>query len=174
MKQWFILHVYVGYENKVKEFILSEAKNRNLEEGVEEILIPVKTVPKVGRGKKIKVEKKIYPGYILILMEDDEEIIKLISNNVPGVMPFSGYGRKPYPVDEEEVSHILGLEKDKEKVEEVPFIKGDSVRIVDGPFTDFTGTVEEIYQERDRLKVMVTVFGRSTPVELSYFQVEPM
>ena len=173
MKQWFILHVYVGYENKVKEFILRETKMRNLEEAVEEIFIPVKIVPRIGKGKRIKVEKKIYPGYILLQMEPDEEVIKLISN-VPGVMPFSGFGRKPYPVEEEEVSHILGLQKDKEKIEEVPFSKGDSVRIVDGPFVDFAGIIEEIYQERDRLKVMVTVFGRSTPVELSYFQVEPM
>ncbi|MCK4595432.1 transcription termination/antitermination factor NusG [candidate division WOR-3 bacterium] len=173
MKQWFILHVYVGYENKVKEFILRETKMRNLKEAVEEIFIPVKTVPRIGKGKRIKVEKKIYPGYILLQMEPDEEVIKLISN-IPGVMPFSGFGRKPYPVEEEEVSHILGLQKDKEKIEEVPFSKGDSVRIVDGPFADFAGIIEEIYQERDRLKVMVTVFGRSTPVELSYFQVEPM
>ena len=173
MKQWFILHVYVGYENKVKEFILRETKMRNLQEAVEEIFIPVKTVPRIGKGKRIKVEKKIYPGYILLQMEPDEEVIKLISN-IPGVMPFSGFGRKPYPVEEEEVSHILGLQKDKEKIEEVPFSKGDSVRIVDGPFADFAGIIEEIYQERDRLKVMVTVFGRSTPVELSYFQVEPM
>ncbi|MCK4330833.1 transcription termination/antitermination factor NusG [candidate division WOR-3 bacterium] len=173
MKQWFILHVYVGYENKVKEFILREIKMRNLEEAVEEIFIPVKTVQRIGKGKRIKVEKKIYPGYILLQMEPEEEVIKLISN-VPGVMPFSGFGRKPYPVEEEEVSHILGLQKDKEKIEEVPFSKGDSVKIVDGPFVDFAGIIEEIYQERDRLKVMVTVFGRSTPVELSYFQVEPM
>ncbi|MCK4256719.1 transcription termination/antitermination factor NusG [candidate division WOR-3 bacterium] len=173
MKQWFILHVYVGYENKVKEFILRETKMRNLEEAVEEIFIPVKTVQRIGKGKRIKVEKKIYPGYILLQMEPEEEVIKLISN-VPGVMPFSGFGRKPYPVEEEEVSHILGLQKDKEKIEEVPFSKGDSVKIVDGPFVDFAGIIEEIYQERDRLKVMVTVFGRSTPVELSYFQVEPM
>lgn len=173
MKQWFILHVYVGYENKVKEFILRETKMRNLEEAIEEIFIPVKTVQRIGKGKRIKVEKKIYPGYILLQMEPDEEVIKLISN-VPGVMPFSGFGRKPYPVEEEEVSHILGLQKDKEKIEEVPFSKGDSVRIVDGPFADFAGIIEEIYQERDRLKVMVTVFGRSTPVELSYFQVESM
>jgi transcriptional antiterminator NusG len=173
MKRWFVLHVYVGYENKVKEFILRETKIRNLEKYIDEIYIPVKTVPKVGRKKNIKVEKKIYPGYIMLLMEPEEGLIKLVSS-VPGVMPFSGFGRSPYPVSEDEVTHLLGLRKTKEGVQEVPFVKGDSIRIVDGPFADFSGVVEEIYQDRDRLKVMVTIFGRSTPVELSYFQVEPM
>jgi len=173
MKQWFVLHVYVGYENKVKEFILKETKIRDLKEYIDEIYIPVKTVLKIGKRKRTKVEKKICPGYILLLMEPKDELIGLVSN-VPGVMPFSGFGRKPYPVKEDEVAHILGIQKTKEGVQETPFIKGDSVRIVEGPFAEFSGVVEEIYQDRDRLKVMVTIFGRPTPVELSYYQVEPM
>lgn len=173
MKQWFILHVYVGYENKVKEFILRETKIRKLEGYIDEIYIAVKTVPRVGKRKKIKVEKKVYPGYILLLMEPRDELIKLVSD-VPGVMPFSGFGRRPYPVSEAEATHMLGLQKSKEGIQEVPFIKGSSVKIVDGPFADFSGVVEEVYQDRERLKIMVTIFGRPTPVELSYFQVEPM
>ncbi len=173
MKQWFVLHVYVGYESKVKEFILREIKIRNIEGFVDEIYIPVKIVPKVGKRKRTKVEKKIYPGYLLILMEPQDELIKLVSS-VPGVMPFSGFGRKPYPVSEDEISYMLGLHKTKDGVQEMPFVKGNSVRIIDGPFADFSGVVEEVYQDRERLKIMVTIFGRPTPVELSYFQVEPI
>ncbi len=173
MKQWFILHVYAGYENKIKEFILKEAKLRGVDEYIDDVHIPVKTVSKISRGKKRRVERKIYPGYVLLSMEPNQELIDLVSN-APGVMPFTGIGKKPCPISEEEAGRALGTQKITEGGGEFPFSKGDSVTIIDGPFTDFTGVIEEIYGDRERLKVMVTIFGRLTPVELNFLQVEPI
>jgi transcriptional antiterminator NusG len=174
MKQWFIVHVYSGYEKKVADFIREEAQLHNLSHNIEEIFIPTKSVSKLGKGKRITVEKKLYPGYIAILMEPEEGIIELISK-LSGVMPFAGKGKRPYLLKESEVNHILGIRTKKgEEKAEMPFQKDETVRIIDGPFTDFTGTVEEVFPERERLKLIVTIFGRATPVELSFLQVEPM
>ncbi|MCD5384097.1 transcription termination/antitermination protein NusG [candidate division WOR-3 bacterium] len=173
MKQWFILHVYVGYEKKIKEFIFKEAKLHGLEEFLEEVYIPVRTVSKISKGKRIKREKRVYPGYILLFMELNDALLNLISN-APSVMPFPGIGKSPHPITEEEAQRALGIQKGTAEQEETLFSRGDSVRIIDGAFADFSGVVEEIYSDNERLKIMVTIFGRLTPVELSFFQVEPI
>ncbi|HID93101.1 MAG TPA: transcription termination/antitermination factor NusG [bacterium (Candidatus Stahlbacteria)] len=174
MKQWFLVHVYSGQENKVATMIKEESKVRNLEDSIGEIYIPTRLLSKLKKNKRVKVEKKLYPGYIAVYMEPEREVLDMISK-IRGVMSFVGKGREPQPLKEEEIKRLLGFkQKEEEGVSEIPFERGESVKIIDGPFTDFTGTVEEVYPDKERIKLMVTIFGRPTPVELNFFQVEPI
>jgi len=139
---------------------------------IEEIIIPKRKTTKLTKKGKVEVEKRIYPGYIIVNMTPTPEVFKSLSK-VPGVLKFGGKGKEPQPLTEEEIERIFGhIKEDKERRIEVPFNKGDAVKIIDGPFADFIGKVEEIYPEKERIKLMVTVFGRQTPIEVSFFQVE--
>lgn len=173
MKQWFIVHIYSGQEDKVAHLIRERVNHYDMSK-VEEIIIPTRKTSKLGKKGKVEVEKKLFPGYIAIHMEPDEELFKLIART-PGVLSFGKRGREPQPISEEEKDRMLGyIKPEAGKVAEVLFTKGESVKIIDGPFADFTGTIEELYPEKERIKLMVTVFGRQTPVEVSFFQVEPV
>jgi transcriptional antiterminator NusG len=170
-KNWYVVHTYSGFEEKVKLAIEEKREKHNLGEKIERILIPTERVVELKGGKKRESDKKFYPGYILIEMALDDETWHLI-RSTPRVTGFVG-GSSPVPLDEEEVSVVLQqIEKGPVPQVRTQFQKGESVRIIDGPFTNFIGNVEEVDMDHGRLCVMVSIFGRQTPVELNFFQVE--
>lgn len=170
-KQWYVVHAYSGFEDTVKSSIEEKTKTQNLEEKFGRILIPAETVVEVRGKKKKEAEKKFYPGYILIEMMLDDETWHLIKS-VPRVSGFVG-GAKPVPVPEEEIAQILKqIERGVDSPVKTQYLINEQVRITDGAFANFTGSVEEVDIEHGRLKVMVGVFGRQTPVELNFYQVE--
>lgn len=170
-KQWYVIHTMSGFEEKVKASIEERARNKGLENKISRVLIPTEKLIEVKGKKKKELEKKFYPGYILVEMELDEETWHLV-RTTQRVTGFVG-GKKPAPIPEEEVEMILQqLEKGKSPQVKTHFEKGETVRITDGPFTNFTGYVDEVDSEHERIKVMVSIFGRQTPVELSFSQVE--
>jgi len=171
---WYVLHVYSGFEKKVAEAIEATAKKRGLLECFEEVLVPMEEVVEVRRGQKVNAERKFFPGYILIKMQMNDEAWHLVKDT-PKVTGFlGGGGSKPLPISEKEATQIMqqiqeGAERPRPTV---TFDIGEQVRVCDGPFNSFNGVVEEVDEERSRLKVLVSIFGRSTPVELEYTQVE--
>jgi transcriptional antiterminator NusG len=172
-KQWYIVHTYSGFEGKVKESLRQRAEAMGMSELIEEILIPTEEVVEVREGKKTRSTRKFFPGYVLVKMAMSDDAWHVV-RNTPKVTGFVGTGNKPVPLREEEVQRIVNqisvaAEKPKPKLE---FNVGETVRIVDGPFSNFTGQVEEVNEDRSTLKVMVTIFGRATPVELEFLQVE--
>jgi transcriptional antiterminator NusG len=170
-KNWYVVHAYSGYEEKVKLSIEDKVQKQGLTEKVARILIPTERVIELRAGKKRESEKKFYPGYILVEMEMDDETWHLV-RSTPRVTGFVG-GMKPVALPEEEVEIILQqLEKGPAPQVRTQFQKGEAVRINDGPFTNFVGFIEEVDMDHGRLRVMVSIFGRQTPVELSFFQVE--
>lgn len=170
-KQWYVIHTMSGFEEKVKASIEERAKNKGLEGKISRVLIPTEKFIELKGKKKREMEKKYYPGYILVEMELDEETWHLV-RTTQRVTGFVG-GKRPAPIPEEEVEMILQqLERGKAPLVKTHFEKGESVRIIDGPFTNFTGYVDEVDSEHERIKVMVSIFGRQTPVELSFSQVE--
>jgi len=170
-KEWYAVHTYSGFEEKVKLSIEEKVHGGPLEEMVERILIPSEKVLEVRGGKKRETERKFYPGYILIKVDLNDETWHLIKST-PRVTGFVG-GLNPMPVPEDEVEQILQqVERGGTAQVKTQFAVGDSVRINDGPFTNFTGSVEEVDAEHGRLRVMVSIFSRQTPVELNFFQVE--
>jgi len=170
-KNWYVVHTYSGFEEKVKLAIEEKREKHNLTDKIERILIPTERVVELKGGKKRESDKKFYPGYILIEMALDDETWHLI-RSTPRVTGFVG-GSSPVPLDEEEVSVVLQqIEKGPVPQVKTQFQKGESVRIIDGPFTNFIGNVEEVDMDHGRLCVMVSIFGRQTPVELNFFQVE--
>jgi len=173
-KEWYIVHVLTGFEEKVKHIIEERIKQSGLEDRFGEITIPKRKVSKLSKdGKSVVTEKTLYPGYILVRMEKTNETMNLIAST-PHIVGFLG-SKSAHNISEEEVQKILNIMEKKVDVEkEFPYQKGDVIRIIDGPFTDFSGVVEEIYPDRERIKVMVTIFGRSTPVELNIYQVQPI
>ena len=171
---WYIVHVLTGNENKVKKVILEKIQRSPEFQGkVQEIVIPERKIEtrKTEDESKTK-KKKLVPGYLLIKMEDNKELFDLISS-VPGVMGFFG-SRNPRRITETEAEELIRLTQTIEVETGIPFVKGQKVRIIDGPFIDFSGVVERVEKEKERLVVMVTVFGRATPVELGFYQVQPM
>ncbi len=172
-KKWYVVHTYSGFEKFVAESIRQRAAEHKIEDQVGEIIIPTEGVVEIKDGKKVVSTKRSYPGYILIEMEMNEENW-LIIRDTPKVTGFVGSGAKPSPLSDKEVSQIVEhMESTSEKPKpKHSFEKGEAVRIIDGPFYNFNGIVEEVNHERDTLKVMVTIFGRSTPVELEFLQVE--
>lgn len=173
MKEWFILSVYSGQEDRVAQLIQKKLELTEYKDKVT-IVVPTKKTSKPSKEGKIIVEKKLYPGYIAIEMELDESLTKIISR-IPGILSFGGKGKVPQKITEEEVHRMFGFIKPEVgKASEIPFIQGESVKVVDGPFADFTGVVEDINSEKEKLKLMITIFGRQTPVEVSFFQVEPI
>jgi transcription termination/antitermination protein NusG len=171
--KWYIVHAYSNFEKKVAESIRDQARVQGLEENFSEILVPTEDVVEIRRGKKVNSERKFFPGYVLVKMEMTDEAYHLIKNT-PKVTGFLGSGNKPMPVTEKEVQRIIGsIEEGVERPKPtIRFDIGESVRVIDGPFASFNGSVEEVDEDRARLKVTVSIFGRATPVELEYGQVE--
>jgi transcriptional antiterminator NusG len=179
--KWYVIRCFSGHEKKVKEYLLEQFREHDVMEKVEQILIPTETVIEIKNGKKRQKEKNFFPGYILYQGIYDESMNDLVSN-APSVIGFLKAGnnqKKPTPLQEEEVNRILGkVTHDKQVVAggglvEIPFKKGDLVKVIDGPFKDFDGSVEEVYPEKLKLIVHVSIFGRKTPVEVDVNQVEP-
>ena len=171
--RWYIVHAYSNFEKKVSESIREQAKQRGLEDLFEQVLVPTERVTEVRRGRKVDAERKFFPGYVLVKMNLTDEAFHLIKNT-PKVTGFLGAENKPMPISEAEAMRILhqvqeGVERPKPSVS---FEVGEQVRVADGPFASFNGHVEEVDEVRARLKVAVSIFGRATPVELEYGQVE--
>jgi transcriptional antiterminator NusG len=170
-KKWYVVHTYSGFEEKVKASIEDNVQRRGLREKIAQILIPTERVVELKAGKKRETTKKFYPGYILIEMELDNETWHLV-NSTPRVTGFVG-GENPTPLQQEEVDVIVQqIEKGPAAQVKTQFKRGDSVRIIDGAFTNFNGFVDEVDEAHNKLRVMVTIFGRQTPVELNFLQVE--
>ncbi|MBV9572491.1 MAG: transcription termination/antitermination protein NusG [Acidobacteriales bacterium] len=171
--RWYIIHSYSGFERKVKESLESRVQAFGLQERIGKVLIPTEPVTEVRGGKKYTIERMFYPGYVLVEMDMDDHVWHVVKST-PRVTGFVGTGQQPTPLSEEEVQHIVfrvGQAKDKPKLK-VKFEKNETVRITAGPFDTFQGIVDEVNEDRETLKVMVTIFGRSTPVELEFNQVE--
>ena len=172
--RWYVVHTYSGRENKVRDTIERMIKNSDMKRQVGKVLVATEEVADMKKGKKRVSQRKLFPSYILIEMEMTDEAWGMIEN-VPGVTHLVGEGKKPFPIPKKEVDRILGRMTKKEGVvPEVPFTVGEHVKVIDGPFADFTGIVDEINPERGKLKVLVSIFGRETPVELDFLQVKAL
>lgn len=170
---WYVIHTYSGFENKVKASIEQKSAALGLSDKISNILIPTEEVVELKKGKKTVSTRKFFPGYILIKMEMNDELWYLVKNT-PKVTGFVGPGTKPVPISEDEAAEIIrqvesGGERPRHRV---LYVAGETVRIIDGPFTNFSGIVEGVKPDKGRLKVMVSIFGRSTPVDLDFLQVE--
>ncbi|MBI1274325.1 MAG: transcription termination/antitermination protein NusG [Alphaproteobacteria bacterium] len=173
--RWYVVHVYSGFEKKVAQGIQEQAEKKGLVDLFSEILVPTEEVVEVRRGAKVNTERKFYPGYVLIKMDLQDESWSMVKNT-PKVTGFLGGGGKPAPISEAEAQRIMnqvqeGIEHPKPSVS---FDVGEQVRVSDGPFASFNGVVEEVDEDKARLKVAVSIFGRATPVELEYTQVEKL
>ena len=173
--QWYVVHVYSGFERKVAQSIEEQAKQAGMNDRIQQVMVPTEEVVEARRGAKVTVERKFFPGYVLVNMVMTDETWHLVKNT-PKVTGFLGGRGRPTPIHEAEAMRIMhqvqeGIERPKPSV---VFEVGEQVRVSDGPFTSFSGFVEEVDEERARLKVAVSIFGRSTPVELEYAQVEKL
>jgi transcriptional antiterminator NusG len=171
--RWYVIHVYSGFEKKVATAIREQAEQKGLTDRFEEILVPTEEVVEVRRGAKVNSERKFFPGYVLVKMDLDDETWHLVRNTAK-VTGFLGGRGKPSPISEAEAARIMhqvqeGIERPKPSI---TFEIGEQVRVCDGPFTSFNGTIEDVDEEKSRVKVAVSIFGRATPVELEYAQVE--
>lgn len=171
--KWFVIHTYSGHENKVKENITKMINTSLIKDQFGRLIVPTEEVAEMKKGKKTITTRKFFPSYILIEMFMSDESWHLV-NGIPGVTSFVGTATKPQPLSKPEVERILGrMDKDKQTIiPEIPFTLGEHIRIKDGPFSDFTGVVDEINAEKGKLRVLVSIFGRETPVELDFLQVE--
>ena len=172
-KRWYVVHVYSGFEKKIAEQVKEQAARKGLADLVDDVLVPAEDVVELKRGQKVQAERKFFPGYVLVKMEMTDETWHLIKDT-PKVTGFLGTKTKPTAISEAEADRILkqtaeGVERPRPAV---LFEVGEQVRVADGPFTSFNGTVEEVDEEKGRVKVSVSIFGRSTPVDLEYGQVE--
>jgi len=172
-QRWYVIHTYSGYENRAKQNLEERVKNLGKGGFFSEILVPTETVVELVKGKRKTSQRKIFPGYLLVKMELNEETWHIVKET-PKITGFAGDGTKPIAISEGELEDILsqmkeGVSKVKSKVS---FNAGDSVRVIDGPFVNFIGTIEEVKPEKRKLKVLVSIFGRATPVELDFLQVE--
>ena len=171
--RWYVIHVYSGFEKKVAAAVREQAEQKGLADRFDEILVPTEEVVEVKRGAKVSSERKIFPGYVLVKMDLDDATWHLVKNTAK-VTGFLGGRGKPLPISDAEAARIIhqmqeGIERPKPSI---TFEIGEQVRVSDGPFTSFNGTVEEVDEEKSRVKVAVSIFGRATPVELEYSQVE--
>lgn len=172
-KQWYIIHTYSGYEERVQRNLEQRIKYMNAGNRVFQVIIPTEDELEIKGGQRRTVTKKIFPGYVLVQMAMDDESWSVV-RNTPGVTGFVGSGGKPTPLAEEKVDKILKQMTEGVPAVKVGFSRGQSVRVVDGPFIDFVGIVDEINMEKGKVKVFLTLFGRETPVELDFLQVEKM
>lgn len=174
-KNWYIIHTYSGFERKVKESLESRVKAFGLEEKIGQILIPTETVVEMRGGKKVESSRLFYPGYVLVEIEMDDNVWHVVKAT-PRVTGFVGGAHNPSPLSEAEVDQIINriATAGERTTPKLSFERNETVKIVDGPFNNFTGVVDEINMDRNTLKVMVTIFGRSTPVELDFLQVEKL
>lgn len=175
MSRWYIIHAYSGFEGKVRDAIMTEATRLGLDHFVEAIEVPTETVTEARRGKKIQVERKFMPGYVLAKLEMSDQVYHLVKNT-PKVTGFLGPNGKPQPIADAEAARMLNTKDEaaaapKNKIK-VDFEIGDAVKVLDGPFASFNGTVEELDFDKSKVKVSVSIFGRATPVELDFEQVE--
>jgi transcriptional antiterminator NusG len=175
MSRWYIIHAYSGFENKVRDAILSEAKRLGLESLVEAVEVPTETVTEIKRGKKVQAERKFMPGYVLAKLAMNDDVYHLVKNT-PKVTGFLGPNGKPQAIPDAQAHRMLATKEEaaaapKTKVK-VDYEIGDAVKVLDGPFASFNGVVEELDFDRARVKVSVSIFGRATPVELEFEQVE--
>lgn len=172
-KKWYVVHVYSGFERKIAEQIKQQAAQKGLADKFDEVLVPTEQVVEVRRGQKVDTDRKFFPGYVLVKCDLTDDVYHLIKNT-PKVTGFLGTDNKPMPIPEREAERIKGqvaegVERPKSSIS---FEVGENVRVADGPFASFSGVVEEVDESRARLKVAVSIFGRATPVELEYGQVE--
>jgi len=169
-KKWYVIHTYSGYENKVKANLEHRISSMEMEDKIFDVVIPTEEVVEIKGGKKTITERKVFPGYIMVQMELDDDSWYVV-RNTPGVTGFVGSNARPIPLSEQEVDKILQrpiFEKPKPKVE---FEEGETVKVVAGPLADFTGTIAEVNVDQSKVKVMVSIFGRETPAELNFDQV---
>jgi transcriptional antiterminator NusG len=171
---WYVVHSYSGYENKVKANLGTRIKSMHMEESIFDVVIPMEDVVEIKAGRKVTVPRKQFPGYILVRMYLNDDSWGVV-RNTPGVTGFVGSGTKPTPLSRREVERILGVRKDEEK--KAPRFKpdwevGETVRVIDGPFADFNGVIEDINVDQSKVRVLVDIFGRETPVELNFEQIQ--
>lgn len=171
---WFVIHSYSGYENKVKANLETRIRSMHMEESIFDVVIPMEDVVEIKSGRKVTVPKKQFPGYLLVRMYLDDDSWYAV-RNTPGVTGFVGSENKPTPLSRREVERILGVRKDEEK--KAPRFKpewevGETVRVMDGPFADFNGVIEDINIDQSKVRVLVDIFGRETPVELNFEQIQ--
>ena len=173
--KWYVIHTQTGQEDKVRTTLVHRKEKEPAGAFVSQVLIPTEKVSEIRDGKKRITERKFFPGYVLVEMELNDQTWHLVKTT-PGVTGFIGAGRKPVALSEEEVSQILqqAEERQEKPSPKVIFEKGEGVRVIEGPFTNFSGIIEEVNPDRGKLKVMVSIFGRATPVELEYWQVEKL
>ena len=175
--KWYVLQVYSGHENKVRvriEKLIEDMKALDGEPMIGEVMVPTEEVTELRNGKKVKIEKKLFPGYVLINMVANEETLHTL-NNTQGIIKVAGGGVKPHALRESEVNKIIRREERpvaSSVAEDMPYKVGDLVEVADGPFTEFRGSIEEIYPEKGKVKVVVSLFGRPTPLELNYLQLK--
>lgn len=176
--RWYAIQTYSGHENKVKKLIdhrIAEEPGESPEEkGIQEAIVPTQEVVEIKNGKRVTVTRRLYPGYVLVRMKANQRTMHII-NNIQGVIKFVGAGTEPQPLRDDEVNKILGLapsEEELEPREEIPFRVGQVVEVTEGPFTDFSGTVQEVDHDKGKVKVEVSLFGRPTSVELDYTQLK--
>ncbi len=173
--RWYALQTYSGHENKVQKLIQRRIEEEPEGEAreIREALVPTQEVVEIRNGKRVNVTKRLYPGYVLVEMVLNERTMHVV-NNIQGVIKFVGSGKAPQPLREEEINKILGVEVEEEETsrEEIPFHVGQVVEVTQGPFTDFSGTVQEVYPDKGKVKVEVSLFGRPTSVELDYTQLK--
>jgi transcriptional antiterminator NusG len=173
MKNWYVIHTYSGYENKVKTNLEHRISSMEMEDKIFEVVIPTEEVMEIKGGKKVVVERKVFPGYIMVQMDLGDDSWYVV-RNTPGVTGFVGSSAKPTPLSEQEVNKILQrpvYEKPKPKVE---FEEGETVKVIAGPLADFTGTIAEVNMDQSKVRVMVSIFGRETPAELNFDQVSKL
>lgn len=168
--RWYIVHTYSGHENKVAKTLMQRVESMGFKDRILEVLVPTKEIVKVRGGKKETVKEKIFAGYIFVKMNLDDEAWLLV-RTTPGVTSFVGTQNKPTPVRDDEVEAIVKFVEMKEPIYKSAFSAGEAVKITDGPFSDFLGTVESIDESKGKVKVLVSIFGRETPVELDFLQV---
>ena len=171
--RWYVVHTYAGHENKVAATLKQKIEASNLEDKIFDVLVPTQEKIEIREGKKVPVKEKIFPGYLLVKIDLDN-ISWYAVRSTPGVTGFVGVGNKPTPLDPKEVETIQQFSKLEAPTYKASFSVGEAVKIIDGPFSEFIGSVEEINEEKGKLKVLVSIFGRETPVELDFLQVSKL
>jgi len=169
--EWYVIHTYSGYENKVRQNLMHRVESMDVADRIFDVIVPTQEEIEIKSGQRQTVQRKVFPGYVLVKMIMDDDSWYVV-RNTPGVTSFVGMGNRPAPLTQEEVDSIItGMHAEAPRVK-VSMAVGDTVRIMDGPFSDFRGTIDEINQEKGKVKVLVSFFGREVPVELDFLQVE--